>query len=74
MVINTRNGYPGDMADTESTDLGAAAESDLQRAESDLHPADPVDNMRTARFGRESAAAHADTSDDTPTPTETHAD
>jgi hypothetical protein len=62
------------MADTESPDLGAAEESDLQRAESALHPADPVDNLRTAKHGRESAAAQADTSDDTPTPTETPAD
>jgi hypothetical protein len=62
------------MADMESPDLGAAEESDLQRAESVLHPADPVDNLRTARHGRESAAARADTSDETPAPTETPAD
>ena len=62
------------MADTESTDHGDAAESALQRAESDLHPGDPVDDMRTAEYGRESAAARADTSDETPTPTETPAD
>jgi hypothetical protein len=65
---------PGGMADTESTDLGAAAESDLQRAESDLHPADPVDDMRTAEYGRESERARADTSGDTPTPTEVPGD
>jgi hypothetical protein len=62
------------MADTESPDLGAAEESDLQRPESDLHPADPPDALRTAEYGRESAAARADTSDDTPTPRETLAD
>ena len=73
MVINTER-VPGVMTDTESTDPGAPAESDLQQAGSHLHPADPVDDMRTARFGRESAAAQADTSDDTPTPTETPAD
>jgi len=55
------------MADTESPDLGAAEESDL-------HPADPPDALRTAEYGRESAAAQADTSDDTPTPRETTAD
>ena len=62
------------MADTESTDLGATEESDLQRPESDLHLADQPDALRTAEHGRESAAAQADTSDDTPTPTETPAD
>ena len=68
------------MADTASTDdaagtdQGAPAESALQRAESDLHPGDPVDDMRTAEYGRESAAARADTSDETPTPRETPAD
>ena len=46
-------------------------ESALQRAESDLHPGDPVDDMRTAEYGRESAAARAETSDDTPAPRET---
>jgi len=64
----------GNSDDTTGTDPGAAAEAALQRAESDLHPGDPVDDMRTAEYGRESAAARADTSDDTPTPTETHAD
>jgi len=62
------------MTDTEGTDRADSAEAALQRAESDLHPGDPVDDMRTAEYGRESAAARADTSDDTPTPTETHAD
>ena len=62
------------MADTESTDHGGAAEAALQRAESDLHPGDPVDDMRTAEYGRESAAAHADTSDDAPAPRETPPD
>jgi len=62
------------MTDTEGTDPVDPAESALRRAESDLHPGDPVDDMRTAEYGRESAAARADTSDDTPTPTETHAD
>ena len=62
------------MADTESTDLGATEESDLQRPESDLHPADQPDALRTTEYGRESAAAQADVSDDTPTPTETPAD
>ena len=68
------NGYPGCMADTENTNLGADAESALQQAESNLHPADAVDNVRTAEYGRESTAARRDTSDDTPTPTETPAD
>jgi hypothetical protein len=31
-----------------------------------------VDALRTARYGRESAAAAANLSDDTPTPQETH--
>ena len=73
-VIIRGNGYPGCMADTENTNLGADAESALQQAESDLHPADAVDALRTAEYGRESAAASRDTSDDTPTPTETPAD
>jgi hypothetical protein len=59
------------MADTDSPDPGSTAESALQQAESDLHPADPVDNLKTAEHGRESTAAQRDTSDDTPTPTET---
>jgi hypothetical protein len=67
------------MAETERPDTGAAdqggtTESALQPAESDLHPADPVDDMRTAEYGRESTAARRDTSDDTPTPTETPTD
>ena len=62
------------MADTENPDLGRPQESALQRRESDLHPADPADALRTAEYGRESAAARPDTSDDTPTPRETPAD
>ena len=62
------------MADTENPNPGVDAESALQQAESDLHPADTVDNLRTAEFGRESTAARRDTSDDTPTPTETPTD
>jgi len=62
------------MADTENPDQGTSAESALQQAESNLHSADAVDNVRTAEYGRESAAARADTSDDTPTPRETPAD
>jgi hypothetical protein len=62
------------MANTENPDPGGSAESALQQAESDLHPADPVDDLRTAEFGRESTAARRDTSDDTPTPTETPTD
>ena len=62
------------MADTESPDPGANAESALHQAESDLRPADAVDKVRTAEYGRKSAAARRDTSDDTPTPTETPAD
>ncbi len=73
-VIIRGNGYPACMADTENPDLGADAESALQQAGSDLHPADPVDALRTAEYGRESTAARRDTSDDTPTPTETPAD
>ena len=64
----------GNSDDTTGTDPGAAAEAALQRAESDLHPGDPVDDMRTATTGREAAAARADTSDDKPTPTATPAD
>lgn len=60
--------------DTERQDPGATAESALQKAESNLHPADPVDDLQTAEYGRESTAARQDTSDDTPTPTETPAD
>jgi hypothetical protein len=63
----------GCMADTENPEPGGSAESALQQAESDLHPADPVDHLRTAEYGRESTAARRDTSDDTPTPTETPA-
>ena len=59
------------MADTESPDLGAAEESDLQRPESDLHPADPPDALRTAEYGRESEEAAVITSDSAPMPTET---
>jgi len=62
------------MADTDNPDPGANAESALQKAESDLHPADAADDLRTAEYGRESTAARRDTSDDTPTPTETPAD
>ena len=60
------------MTETEGTDRVDPEE--VQRAKSDLHPGDPVDDMRTAEYGRESAAARADTSDDTPTPRETPAD
>jgi len=51
----------GNSDDTTGTDPGAAAEAALQRAESDLHPGDPVDDMRTAEYGRESAAARSST-------------
>jgi hypothetical protein len=60
--------------DTEHQDPGETAESALQQGESHLHPADSVDNVQTAEYGRESTAAQRDASDDTPTPTETPAD
>ena len=91
------------------TDNAAPQDSALRPAESDLHPADPTDDltanttggtdadtlpgdatpgdgavahdppdapdaMRTATYGREAAAARADTSDERPTPTATPAD
>ena len=73
-MIIRGNGYPGFMADTKNPDPTGSAESALQHAESDLHPADPVDALRTAEYGRESSEARRDISDDTPTPTETPAD
>lgn len=68
------NGYPGRMTETENHDPGTNAESALQRAESDLHPADKPDALRTAEYGRESAAARRDTPDGTATPKEAPAD
>jgi hypothetical protein len=59
------------MGDTHDPDLGAEEESALQQAESDLHPADTADALQTAEYGRESAAARRDTSDNAPTPMET---
>ena len=55
------------------TENAAPQDSALRPAESDLHPADAADDLtaNTAEYGRESAAAHPDTSDDVPTPTET---
>ena len=47
---------PRGMADTESPDLGAAEESDLQRAESDLHPSDPPDTSDDTPTPRETPA------------------
>ena len=94
----TENAAPQDSAPQDSA---------LRPAESDLHPADPTDDltanttggtdalpgdatpgdgavahdppdepdaMRTAAYGREAAAARADTSDERPTPTATPAD
>jgi hypothetical protein len=58
------------------TENASPHDSALRPAGSDLHPADPADDLtaNTAEHGRESAAARADTSDDVPTPTETPAD
>lgn len=62
------------MTETEKPDPDTNAESALRRAESDLHPADKADALRTAEYGRESAAARRDSPDDTPPPTEAPAD
>jgi hypothetical protein len=58
------------------TENAVPEDSALRPAESDLHPADPADDLtaNTAEYGREAAAARSDTSDDVPTPTETPGD